>query len=70
MVSTKSGKGRAKPPANNGPVRFGEEPADLGCSHGGELRCGCGSLLARMVGTAVELKCRRCKRTWNIPVQR
>ncbi len=28
-----------------------------------ELRCGCGSLLARRVAEGVELKCRRCKRT-------
>jgi len=26
------------------------------------LRCSCGSLLARVVGDGVELKCRRCKR--------
>ncbi|HEY6100791.1 MAG TPA: hypothetical protein VIW03_15240 [Anaeromyxobacter sp.] len=36
----------------------------------GEVRCGCGSLLARVVGGAVELKCRRCKRTWRIPLRR
>jgi phage FluMu protein Com len=29
-----------------------------------EARCGCGSLLARVVGAEVELKCRRCKRVW------
>ena len=28
-----------------------------------DLRCGCGSLLARRVAAGVELKCRRCKRT-------
>jgi hypothetical protein len=33
-----------------------------------EVRCGCGSLLARQVGTSIELKCRRCKRSWRIPV--
>jgi len=27
-----------------------------------ELRCRCGSLLARLSGSALELKCRRCKR--------
>ncbi len=53
-----------------GPIRFGDEPATPGCAGHGELRCGCGSLLARVVGGAVELKCRRCKRTWNIPLQR
>ncbi len=36
---------------------------------GEELRCGCGSLLARVVGGQVELKCRRCKRVWRIPLQ-
>lgn len=28
-----------------------------------EMRCCCGSLLARFVPGGVELKCRRCKRT-------
>jgi hypothetical protein len=28
----------------------------------GELRCGCGSLVARRCGDTVELKCRRCRR--------
>ena len=27
-----------------------------------EMRCRCGSLLARLCGSALELKCRRCKR--------
>ncbi len=34
----------------------------------GELRCGCGSLIARFVEGQVELKCRRCKRVWRIPL--
>ena len=38
------------------------------CCGPGELRCGCGSLLARVVAGAVELKCRRCKRTWRVPL--
>ncbi len=29
-----------------------------------EARCGCGSLLARVIEGEVELKCRRCKRVW------
>ncbi len=33
-----------------------------------ELRCGCGSLLARRVSGGVELKCRRCKRTLILPL--
>jgi hypothetical protein len=38
--------------------------------HEPEVRCGCGSLLARVVEGTVELKCRRCKRTWRIPLER
>lgn len=33
-----------------------------------DLRCGCGSLLARRVASGVELKCRRCKRTLVLPL--
>ncbi len=39
------------------------------CANQGDLRCGCGSLLARVVGDTVELKCRRCKQTWLIPLR-
>ena len=38
------------------------------CAHE-DLRCGCGSLLARRVQEGVELKCRRCKRTVVIPLE-
>lgn len=31
-----------------------------------DARCGCGSLLARVVDGTVELKCRRCKAVWRI----
>ncbi|HEX9051198.1 MAG TPA: hypothetical protein VF841_11765 [Anaeromyxobacter sp.] len=31
-----------------------------------DVRCGCGSLLARVVDGAIELKCRRCKRLWRL----
>jgi phage FluMu protein Com len=41
----------------------GANLATPGC---GEVRCGCGSLLARVVGAEVELKCRRCKHVWRI----
>jgi len=34
----------------------------------GDCRCACGSLLARLVEGAVELKCRRCKRTVRVPL--
>jgi hypothetical protein len=33
-----------------------------------DCRCLCGSLLARVVDGYVELKCRRCKRTLQVPV--
>jgi hypothetical protein len=64
--------GEAMPRENRtGPIRFGDEPGRrAGCHGEGELRCGCGSLLARVVRNTVELKCRRCKRTWNIPLER
>ena len=38
------------------------------CAHE-DLRCACGSLLARRVQDGVELKCRRCKRTVVIPLE-
>ena len=45
---------------------------ELGLAEGrgarAEVRCGCGSLLARLVHDHLELKCRRCKRAWLIPV--
>jgi phage FluMu protein Com len=34
-----------------------------------DVRCGCGSLLARVVDGAVELKCRRCKRVWRLALE-
>ena len=45
----------------------GGEPS-LG--HGDEMRCGCGSLLARLVAGGVEVKCRRCKRTVVLLVEK
>ena len=44
------------------PFRTGETDSASDC------RCLCGSLLARVVGDAVELRCRRCKRTLLIPL--
>ena len=52
-----------------GGIRFSDEAA-APCCQGDELRCGCGSLLARIVASAVELKCRRCKRVWSIPIEK
>jgi hypothetical protein len=40
-----------------------DAPAD-----GDNVRCHCGSLMARLVGGGVELKCRRCKRTLILPL--
>ena len=46
------------------------EPKAVACSdYSDELRCGCGSLLARLVGEGIELKCRRCKRTVVLSLQ-
>ena len=33
-----------------------------------ELRCGCGSLMARRTASGLELKCRRCKRVVVVPL--
>jgi len=43
-------------------------PAPAAATHGDDCRCLCGSLLARLVEGAVELKCRRCKRTLRVPL--
>lgn len=54
---------------SSGPIRFDVPSASrVDCAEG-DLRCGCGSLLARIVEGVVELKCRRCKRTWQIPIE-
>jgi hypothetical protein len=45
-----------------------DAPCGLEEGDGAELRCACGSLLARYVDGKVELKCRRCKRTIWIAV--
>ncbi len=60
---------RGNPAGNggcSGAIRF-DEPAGA-FSGGSDLRCGCGNLLARVVGREVELKCRRCKRLWRVPI--
>lgn len=56
----------ARSAGSSGAIRF-DEPA-RSFSGGGDLRCGCGNLLARVVGREVELKCRRCKRLWRVPI--
>lgn len=45
-----------------------DDAGDGAAAEGSELRCACGSLLARYVDGKVELKCRRCKRTIWIAV--
>ena len=45
---------------------FPTEPPATAVDH--DCRCLCGSLLARLVDGAVELKCRRCKRTVFLPL--
>lgn len=35
-----------------------------------EVRCECGSLMARLVGNHIELKCRRCKRVVAVAADR
>ncbi len=37
-------------------------PAEAACALPQELRCTCGSLMARLLAGDIELKCRRCKR--------
>jgi len=58
-VSHASRQGPGKAPAS-APIPANE------C--GDECRCHCGSLLARVVQGGVELKCRRCKRTFIVKV--
>jgi phage FluMu protein Com len=43
-------------------------PSAAALSAQADCRCLCGSLLARVVEGAVELKCRRCKRTLRVPL--
>jgi hypothetical protein len=44
-----------------------QSPAGPDLAAAADCRCLCGSLLARVVEGAVELKCRRCKRTLRVP---
>ncbi len=82
MISIKNIPNRG-PNLGEGNRRSDEVAAARSCGHsertrrgegasggpGGDLRCGCGSLLAKLVSGAVELKCRRCKQTWRIPLE-
>jgi phage FluMu protein Com len=40
--------------------------APAGAATRGEVRCLCGSLMARATASGIELKCRRCKRVVEI----
>ena len=55
-------------PRSSSPSSPSELPPRPSCGPG-EVRCGCGSLLAKVIGQTVELKCRRCKQTWRIPLE-
>ena len=44
------------------------QPEESQPAAGDDCRCVCGSLVARLVEGAVELKCRRCKRTLRVPL--
>jgi len=49
------------------PEQSSRPDAGLAAQEQSALRCGCGSLLARVVADGVELKCRRCKRRVVVP---
>lgn len=53
------------------PFRVLSSPADAGrrVDAGEDCRCACGNLLGRVVPEGIELKCRRCKRTFVLPVE-
>lgn len=35
----------------------------------GDVRCGCGGLMARLVGGSAEIKCRHCRRIVRLPLE-
>jgi phage FluMu protein Com len=43
---------------------------DSGAADARDIRCHCGSLVARMIDGKVEIKCRRCQRVGRIDVTR
>jgi hypothetical protein len=55
-----SGPSRAAQPDGRGRLAVARP---VTCPAACDLRCGCGSLLARRTRLGIELKCRRCKRT-------
>ena len=67
--------GRALPSSPGGwqqllPIEEETGASGRGCASEGQAhRCSCGNLLARLVASGVELKCRRCKRIVVLPLQ-
>lgn len=47
----------------------GAATSSAGTDESQEVRCCCGSLLAKLVEGGVELKCRRCKRIVVVPFE-
>ena len=45
-----------------------EASRSVAAARSADVRCSCGSLLARKIGDRLELKCRRCKRVVGIAV--
>ncbi len=57
------------PAARTAETRSAPPGVERGAGGHGAVRCGCGSLLGRLVPEGVEVKCRRCKRTFVIPLE-
>jgi len=70
ILSLKKGGGRSETMlgiSNSVICEKGEEEKGYNCDRG-DLRCGCGSLMARLNQKGIELKCRRCKRIIVVPL--
>jgi phage FluMu protein Com len=50
-------------------VVLSSPPSDDSSCKECEVRCACGSLLARVINGELELRCRRCKRTVLISLE-
>jgi len=57
------------PAARSAELRSTAPRVEEGGGGHGPIRCGCGSLLGRLVPEGIEVKCRRCKRTFVIPLE-
>jgi hypothetical protein len=67
---TKKSSKRDKRSKNAQDIEGASVSRDDAHGDGEALRCDCGSLLARYVGGHIELKCRRCKRTVTVPIEK